>query len=105
MSSRGMGTMKYTKDHEWVSLDGDIATMGISDHAQEQLGDVVYVELPEVGKMLVAGETMGAVESVKAASDVYSPVDGEVIEINEELVDNPALVNSGAESEGWFTKC
>merc|ERR1719353_2286742 len=88
---------KFSKDHEWIKVEGDIGTIGITNHAQEQLGDVVYVDLPEVGTTVEKDETMGAVESVKAASDIYSPVTGEVIEVNEELNDEPALVNTGAE--------
>eukprot|EP00316_Scyphosphaera_apsteinii_P022055 CAMPEP_0119298578 /NCGR_PEP_ID=MMETSP1333-20130426/733_1 /TAXON_ID=418940 /ORGANISM="Scyphosphaera apsteinii, Strain RCC1455" /LENGTH=154 /DNA_ID=CAMNT_0007299709 /DNA_START=24 /DNA_END=488 /DNA_ORIENTATION=- len=97
-------SVKFSKDHEWVKVDGDIATVGITDHAQEQLGDVVFVELPEVGVVLEQHATMGAVESVKAASDVYAPVSGEVTEINTALNDEPALVNSAAESDGWMAK-
>eukprot|EP00195_Chlamydomonas_chlamydogama_P016037 CAMPEP_0202889892 /NCGR_PEP_ID=MMETSP1392-20130828/436_1 /ASSEMBLY_ACC=CAM_ASM_000868 /TAXON_ID=225041 /ORGANISM="Chlamydomonas chlamydogama, Strain SAG 11-48b" /LENGTH=163 /DNA_ID=CAMNT_0049573329 /DNA_START=53 /DNA_END=544 /DNA_ORIENTATION=+ len=96
--------LKYAKSHEWAKVDGDVATVGISDHAQSELGDVVYVELPEVGKEVKAGETFGAVESVKAASDVYSPVSGEVVEINQALVDKPAQVNSAPYGDGWFIK-
>lgn len=99
-----MSDARYTKEHEWVRLDGDVATVGISDHAQGQLGDVVFVELPEVGKSVARGDAMATVESVKAASELYAPVGGEVVEINEALSDDPALVNSGAESEGWFVK-
>lgn len=93
---------RYTKEHEWVVLDGDIATVGITDHAQEQLGDVVFVELPEVNREVVAGEACAVVESVKAASDVYAPLTGKVVETNSEIIDDPALVNSDAEGEGWF---
>ena len=99
-----MSDARYTKEHEWVRLDGDVATVGISDHAQGQLGDVVFVELPEVGKRVARGESMATVESVKAASEVYAPVGGDVVEVNEALGDDPALVNSGAESEGWFVR-
>jgi glycine cleavage system H protein len=95
---------RYTKDHEWVRVDGDIATVGISEHAQEQLGDVVFVELPEVGRKLQAGEQAAVVESVKAASDVYSPVGGEVVERNTAVEDSPALVNESAEDKAWFFK-
>ena len=83
----------YTKDHEWVRIDGDIATVGITDHAQEQLGDVVFVELPEVGAAVGKGDQAGVVESVKAASEIYAPVAGEVVEVNQALVEDPALVN------------
>ncbi len=92
----------YTKDHEWIEVDGDIATIGITDYAQSQLGDLVFVELPEMGSEVTQGGEAAVVESVKAASDVYSPVTGEVAEVNEALVDDPALVNSDAEGEGWF---
>ena len=92
----------YTKDHEWISVDGDTATVGITDFAQGQLGDVVFVEVPEAGKHVAKGGEAAVVESVKAASDVYSPVSGEVIEGNQALVDDPALVNSDPEGEGWF---
>jgi len=99
-----MPETRYTKDHEWVRLDGEIATVGISDHAQAQLGDIVFVELPEVGRTVGRGDAMAVVESVKAASDVYAPVGGEVVEANGKLNDDPALVNSGAESDGWFCR-
>jgi glycine cleavage system H protein len=97
-------TTYYTKSHEWVRIDGDTAVVGISNHAQEQLGDVVFVELPEVGRQVKQKDPMAVVESVKAASDVYAPLSGEVVEVNEALNDDPALVNSGAESSGWFCK-
>jgi glycine cleavage system H protein len=99
-----MSDIRYTKDHEWVRVDGEIATTGISDHAQEQLGDVVFVDLPEVGRQVSQGGAMAVVESVKAASDVFAPISGEVVEVNAALNDDPALVNSGAESTGWFCK-
>jgi glycine cleavage system H protein len=99
-----MPDTRYTKEHEWVRLDGEIATVGISDHAQGQLGDIVFVELPEVGRTVGRGDAMAVVESVKAASDVYAPVGGEVVEANGKLSDDPALVNSGAESDGWFCR-
>ena len=99
-----MSDTRYTKDHEWVRVDGAIATIGISDHAQEQLGDVVFVELPEVGRQVSQNDAMAVVESVKAASDVYAPISGEVVEVNDALSDDPALVNRGAESGGWFCK-
>jgi glycine cleavage system H protein len=95
---------RYSKDHEWVRLDGDVATIGISDYAQEQLGDVVYVELPAPGKRVAAGEEACTVESVKAASEVYAPVAGEVVEVNAALNDDPAKVNADAEGDGWFVK-
>ncbi len=93
---------RYTKDHEWVLLDGDIATVGITDHAQEQLGDLVHVELPELERAVAEGETCAVVESVKAASDVFAPLAGKVVEINETIVEDPSIVNSDAEGEGWF---
>jgi glycine cleavage system H protein len=93
---------RYTKDHEWVVLDGDIATVGITDHAQEQLGDLVHVELPELERAVAEGETCAVVESVKAASDVYSPLAGKVVEVNETITEDPSIVNSDAEGEGWF---
>ena len=97
-------TLKYTEDHEWISVEGDIATVGITEHAQEQLGDVVFVDLPEVGTSVEKGGDAAVVESVKAASDVYAPIDGEVTEINSSLEDEPALVNSDAQGKGWFMK-
>ncbi len=97
-------TVKFTKDHEWISVDGDIATIGITNHAQEQLGDVVFVELPAVGKKVAKGGEAAVVESVKAASEVYAPVTGEVVAVNKELEGDPALVNRGAEGDGWFMK-
>ena len=96
--------MKFSKDHEWVTVAGGIATIGISDHAQAQLGDVVFVDLPKVGRMVKAHDSVATVESVKAASDVYVPVSGEVVEVNGELSGDPALVNRAAEAEGWFMK-
>jgi glycine cleavage system H protein len=94
--------IRFTKEHEWVRLDGDIATIGITDHAQEQLGDVVFVELPEVGRAVAADEACAVVESVKAASDIYAPLAGKIVETNQSIVDDPSLVNSDAEGEGWF---
>ncbi len=94
----------FTEDHEWVDVDGDIGTVGISEYAQGQLGDIVFVDVPEDGKQLTKGDEAAVVESVKAASDVYSPVSGNVIEGNAALVDDPSLVNSDAEGEGWFFK-
>jgi glycine cleavage system H protein len=99
-----MSDLRYSEEHEWVSVDGDVATVGISDFAQEQLGDVVFVELPEVGAEIAAGEQVAVVESVKAASEVFSPVSGEVVEVNGEIVEEPASVNGDAEGEGWFFK-
>ena len=92
----------YTEEHEWVRVEGDTATVGITDFAQSQLGDVVFVEVPEAGRQVSKGGEAAVVESVKAASDVYAPVGGEVIEGNQALVDDPALVNSDPEGEGWF---
>ena len=97
-----MTDTRYTKDHEWVRLDGTVATVGITNHAQEALGDVVFVELPEPGRELAAGEACAVVESVKAASDVYCPLAGRVVEANQALVDDPALVNREAEEAAWF---
>ena len=99
-----MSDTRYSKDHEWVRVDGEIATVGISEHAQEQLGDVVFVELPEVGRKVEQNAAMAVVESVKAASDVYAPISGEVVEVNAALGDDPALVNRDAEGAGWFCK-
>ncbi len=96
--------MKFTKDHEWVSLDGDIATVGISKHAADALGDVVFVETPEVGKTVAKGASFAVVESVKAASDVYAPVSGEVVEANDALSTAPETVNAAPEGDGWFAK-
>jgi glycine cleavage system H protein len=93
---------RYTKDHEWVVLDGDIATVGITDHAQEQLGELVFVELPAIDREVASGEACAVVESVKAASDIYAPLAGKVVEINETIVEDPSIVNSDAEGEGWF---
>jgi glycine cleavage system H protein len=97
-------TVYYTKEHEWVRVEGDIGTIGISDHAQEQLGDIVFVELPEVGRTVAKGEEAAVVESVKAASEVYAPVSGEVVERNEALEASPAQVNEDAEGGAWFFK-
>ncbi|MCG8507850.1 MAG: glycine cleavage system protein GcvH [Rhodospirillales bacterium] len=99
-----MATVKFTKEHEWLSIDGDIGTVGITNHAQEQLGDLVFIELPEIGKTVAQGDEAAVVESVKAATEVYSPVAGEVIEVNEALTDDPAKVNSDAMGDGWFFK-
>ncbi|KSB89401.1 glycine cleavage system protein H [Caulobacter vibrioides] len=96
--------MRFTKDHEWVAVEGDIATVGITAYAAEQLGDVVFVEVPEVGKTVAQGEGLAVVESVKAASDVYAPVSGEVVEANAELGDAPETVNAVPEAGGWFAK-
>ncbi|MCF6239298.1 MAG: glycine cleavage system protein GcvH [Candidatus Marinimicrobia bacterium] len=96
--------LKYTEDHEWVLAEDDVVTIGISDFAQDQLGDIVFVELPEVGDTLEEGKTFGVVESVKAVSDVYAPVSGEVVEINEELPDAPEAVNNSPYEDGWMIK-
>ncbi|MDI1301738.1 MAG: glycine cleavage system protein GcvH [bacterium] len=96
--------MKYATSHEWVSIDGDIATVGITDHAQDALGDLVFVELPDVGDVVAAHDEAGVVESVKAASDIYAPLSGEIIAINEALVDSPEIVNSDPYHDGWMYK-
>lgn len=95
---------RYTKDHEWIRLEGDVATVGISNYAQSQLGDVVYVELPDIGKTMAKGSEAAIVELVKAASEVYSPVGGEVVSVNSALDGAPATVNEDAEGKGWFMK-
>src|SRR5688500_9122575 len=94
----------FTREHEWIRVDGDVATVGISDHAQQALGDIVFAEAPEAGRQLAKGQEAAVVESVKAASDVYSPVGGEVIEGNSALADDPELINRDPEGEGWFFK-
>jgi len=99
-----MSEPRYTSEHEWIRLDGGVATVGISTYAQEQLGDVVYVELPEIGRKVAAGDNMAVVESVKAASEVYAPVVGEVADVNAALVEKPETVNEDAEGGGWFVK-
>lgn len=99
-----MTEMKYTEDHEYLRVDGDVATIGITNHAQEQLGDVVFVELPDVGKVCAKGEEAAVVESVKAAAEVNAPVSGEVVETNGELESNPGLVNEDPEGGAWFIK-
>ena len=96
--------MRFTRDHEWVALDGDVATVGITAYAAEQLGDVVFVEVPDIGKTVAQGDGLAVVESVKAASDVYAPVSGEVVEANGELGDAPETVNAAPEAAGWFAK-
>jgi glycine cleavage system H protein len=95
---------RYTKEHEWVSVDGSTGTIGITDHAQHELGDIVFVDLPKVGTALTKGETLGSVESVKAVSDIYAPVSGEVIEANEKLAGTPELLNSNPFTDGWLVK-
>jgi glycine cleavage system H protein len=97
-----MAELRFTKDHEWIRLEGAVATVGITDHAQNALGDVVFVDLPEAGRMVAAGEAVAVVESVKAASDVYAPIAGRIAESNAALVENPALINSAPTGEGWF---
>src|SRR5260221_12970867 len=96
--------LKYAKSHEWVSVNGDVATVGITDHAQHELTDIVFVEVPAVGRKVKAGEACAVVESVKTASDIYSPVSGEILETNKMVVDNPALANSEPYASGWFFK-
>jgi len=97
-----MATLKFTKDHEWIRVEGDEAVVGITDYAQQQLGDVVFVELPEIGKTVEQGKDAAVVESVKAASEVYAPVDGTVLAVNDALADEPAAVNTDAQGSGWF---
>ena len=97
-------TTLYTADHEWLRIEGDVATIGVTEHAQSQLGDVVFVELPKVGRSLKKAEAAAVVESVKAASDVYAPISGEVTEVNDALASEPALVNSDAAGKAWFFK-
>jgi len=99
-----MAEMKYTDDHEYLNIEGDVATIGITKHAQEQLGDVVFVELPEVGKQVAKGDEAAVVESVKAAAEVYAPVSGEVVEANADIEGNPGLVNEDPEGKAWFMK-
>ena len=99
-----MSTTRYTKDHEWVRQEGDVAVIGITDYAQEQLGDIVYVELPDLGRAVEQGKEAAVVESAKAASEVYAPVSGEVVEVNKVLEGDPALVNREAETGAWFMK-
>ena len=99
-----MSNVRYTSEHEWIRLDGDVGTVGISNYAQEQLGDIVYVDLPDIGKSISKGAEAAVVESVKAASEIYAPISGEVVEINEALDDNPGQINEDAEGDGWFIK-
>jgi glycine cleavage system H protein len=99
-----MTDVRYTRDHEWIRLDGDVGIVGITTYAQSQLGDVVFVELPAIGKQLEKGAEAAVVESVKAASEVYSPVGGKVVEVNDALATEPAIVNADAEGKGWFLK-
>jgi glycine cleavage system H protein len=95
---------KYSKDHEWVSLEGDVATVGITDYAQGELGDIIYLELPEVGQSLAEGESFGTVEAVKTVEELFAPVDGEILEVNAGLADKPELVNQSPFDEGWLLK-
>ena len=99
-----MAEKKYTQEHEWVEVDGDTATVGITNHAQESLGDIVFIDLPTVGKEVKSDEELCVIESVKAASDIYAPIDGEVIEINNNLNDDASIVNQDPEKEGWIFK-
>jgi len=99
-----MSERKYSKDHEWLELNEDIATVGITNHAQESLGDIVFIELPEIGRLVKFGDQIGVVESVKAASDLFSPVSGEIIEVNNELQNSPQLLNTDPENTGWYMK-
>jgi glycine cleavage system H protein len=96
--------LRYTKEHEWARLEGDTVVIGITDFAQEQLGDIVYVELPDMGEEFSEGDTIGEVESVKARSDLYTPVGGEIVEVNEDLMDDPAVVNQDPYGEGWMVR-
>jgi glycine cleavage system H protein len=96
--------LKFTKEHEWLRVEGDVATVGITDHAQEQLGDLVFIELPKVGSQIQQGASIAVVESVKAASDVFAPISGTVVEVNEAILKEPAKVNSDAMGSGWFFK-
>ena len=97
--------LRYTKEHEWVRVEGGIGTIGITDHAQEELGDIVYVDLPKVGAQLEQGKSLGSVESVKAVSDIYSPVSGEVVEVNESLATAPEKLNQDPHGAAWLVKC
>jgi glycine cleavage system H protein len=96
--------LKFTEEHEWLKIEGDVATVGITQHAAEQLGDLVFVELPDVGASFSKGDDAATVESVKAASEVYCPLDGEIIEVNQAIADDPSLVNSAPQGDGWFFK-
>ena len=99
-----MSKKKYTKDHEWITLEGEVATIGITNYAQESLGDIVFVEFPEIGKLVQAGDQVGVIESVKAASEIYSPVTGKIREVNEKLINTPQLINTDSENLGWYIK-
>jgi glycine cleavage system H protein len=96
--------LRFSTEHEWVRVEGDVATIGITNYAQEQLGDIVYVELPEVGRRIEKGGAAAVVESVKAASDIYAPVGGEIVDVNQELAGNPGVINSDPTGQGWFFK-
>ena len=99
-----MKNKKYSKTHEWIFLENDVATVGISNHAQESLGDIVFVELPDLGKTVKAASEISVIESVKAASDIYSPLDGEIIKVNEKIKEDPSIINRDSENEGWLFK-
>tara|TARA_Y100000590_G_C15496894_1_gene930030 strand:+ start:164 stop:538 length:375 start_codon:yes stop_codon:yes gene_type:complete len=99
-----MTDKKFTKDHEWILVDGEIGTVGITNHAQDSLGDIVFIELPKINIKVQNGEEVSVIESVKAASDIYSPIDGEIIEVNNELTNDPAIINKDSENSGWIFK-
>ena len=99
-----MTEKKYSKEHEWIKIENEIAIIGITDHAQESLGDIVFIELPKVGRLINTGDQVGVVESVKAASDLFAPISGEIIEVNNELTNSPQLMNSDPENSGWYMK-
>ena len=99
-----MSERKFSDEHEWIDIEGDVGTVGITNYAQEQLGDIVFVELPEAGKTLAKGDEVAVIESVKAASEIFAPVTGEIVEANDALTDDPSLVNSDAQGAGWFFK-
>ena len=99
-----MNRKKYSKEHEWALLDNEIATIGITDHAQASLGDIVFIELPIIGTLVNMGDQVGVVESVKAASDLFSPVGGEIVQVNNELINNPQIINNDPENNGWYMK-
>ena len=99
-----MSERKFSEEHEWIDIEGDVGTVGVTDYAQEQLGDIVFVDLPEAGKTLAKGDEVAVIESVKAASEIFAPVSGEIVEANDALADDPSLVNSDAQGAGWFFK-
>ena len=99
-----MSERKFSEEHEWIDIEGDVGTVGVTDYAQEQLGDIVFVDLPEAGKTLAKGDEVAVIESVKAASEIFAPVTGEIVEANDALTDDPSLVNSDAQGAGWFFK-